>query len=257
MRHRPVRDIAALILRHTYGTVTAVTADGSSLTLSKDFPVLPVTSPETAVASALMLQVQADGTNGTLFYDVDAQTRAVVHDFAAEASTLSGKYVRSRGPLPAERHPRGRAGMGQQRLQQGMAESGRTRGPRGCGQRPHLRHERIRTLDPVTVNANTEFFFRTPANAQADATPIATGTAFLATQDLVRGFKVHVSVVDPLATPMVAQTIDIENATYAGRISNAELHGIHLHAQLRARHRRLCRQPQLHLLQHRQRSRCQ
>ena len=33
---------------------------------------------------------------------------------------------------------------------------------------------------PVAVDANTQFFFRTPANAQADATPIATGTAFLA-----------------------------------------------------------------------------
>src|SRR5262249_53320540 len=55
-----------------------------------------------------------------------------------------------------------------------------------------------------------------------DATPIATGTAFLAAHDLVRGFKVHVSVVDPLATPMVAQSIDIETAAYAGRISNAD-----------------------------------
>jgi hypothetical protein len=42
---------------------------------------------------------------------------------------------------------------------------------------------------------------------------------------LVRGFKVHVSAVDPLATPMVAQTIDIENATYAGRVSNANSTG--------------------------------
>ena len=47
----------------------------------------------------------------------------------------------------------------------------------------------------------------------ADATPIGTGTAFLANHDLVRGFKVHVSVVDPLATPLVAQTIDIETAS--------------------------------------------
>ena len=48
VRHRPVHDIAALVLRHTYGTVTGVAADGSSLTISKDFPVLPVTNPETA-----------------------------------------------------------------------------------------------------------------------------------------------------------------------------------------------------------------
>ena len=77
----------------------------------------------------------------------------------------------------------------------------------------------------VTVDDNTQFFFRTPANALADATPIGTGTAFLAAEDLVRGFKVHVSVVDPLATPLVAQSIDIETAAYAGRISNADTTG--------------------------------
>src|SRR5262249_48732332 len=55
----------------------------------------------------------------------------------------------------------------------------------------------------------------------ADATPIGTGAKFLSAENLVRGFKVHVSVVDPLATPLVAQTIDIETAVYAGRISSA------------------------------------
>jgi hypothetical protein len=37
----------------------------------------------------------------------------------------------------------------------------------------------------------------------------------------VRGFKVHVSVVDPLANPLVADTVDIETAMYSGRISAA------------------------------------
>src|ERR1035437_2399409 len=56
---------------------------------------------------------------------------------------------------------------------------------------------------PLTVNANTQFFFRTPWNAVLDATPIATGTGFLTAHNLVRGFKVHVSVVDPLQVPLV------------------------------------------------------
>jgi hypothetical protein len=73
----------------------------------------------------------------------------------------------------------------------------------------------------VSVDANTQFFFRTPQNALSDATPIGTGTSFLANHDLVRGFKVHVAVVDPLATPLVAQTVDIENAGYSGLISGA------------------------------------
>jgi hypothetical protein len=78
---------------------------------------------------------------------------------------------------------------------------------------------------PVTlaVDANTQFFFRTPANAVSDATPIGTGPAFLA--NIVRGFKVHVSVDDPLAAPLVAQTVDIEIARYDGAISNATTTG--------------------------------
>lgn len=73
---------------------------------------------------------------------------------------------------------------------------------------------------PVTVDANTQFFFRQPQDALADATPIATGTGFLAAKNLVRGFKVHVGVADITAVPMVAQTVDIEIAKYDGLISS-------------------------------------
>ena len=38
--------------------------------------------------------------------------------------------------------------------------------------------------------------------------------------NLVRGFKVHATVVDPLATPLVAQNIEIETARYDGAISS-------------------------------------
>jgi hypothetical protein len=72
---------------------------------------------------------------------------------------------------------------------------------------------------PITVDANTQFFFRAPQDGLADATPIATGTGFLAAKNLVRGFKVHVGVVDPLSVPLVAQTVDIEIAKYDGLIS--------------------------------------
>jgi hypothetical protein len=75
------------------------------------------------------------------------------------------------------------------------------------------------------VNASTQFFFRTPGAAVADATPIATGIAFLTAHNLVRGFKVHASVVDPLAAPLVAQTIDIESARYDSVISAATANG--------------------------------
>ncbi|MFX5574720.1 hypothetical protein ABTD77_19975, partial [Acinetobacter baumannii] len=43
---------------------------------------------------------------------------------------------------------------------------------------------------------------------------------FAVAKNLVRGFKVHVQAVDPLATPMVAKSIDIETAAYEGRITS-------------------------------------
>ena len=69
---------------------------------------------------------------------------------------------------------------------------------------------------PVLVDASTQFFFQS-ANAAADATPIGTGLTFL--KNLHRGFKVHVSVVDPLAKTWVADTIEVEIARFDGAIT--------------------------------------
>jgi hypothetical protein len=70
---------------------------------------------------------------------------------------------------------------------------------------------------PLTIDANTLFYFRTPSKAQTDANSIGQGPAFLS--NLVRGFKVHCSVVDPLAASFVASSIDIEIARYDGAIT--------------------------------------
>src|SRR5579872_2157767 len=50
LRHRPVPDITKLILRDLYGTVTTVSS--SSLTITKDYPVEPAKTPETAMQSS-------------------------------------------------------------------------------------------------------------------------------------------------------------------------------------------------------------
>ncbi len=221
VRHRPVYDIAHLVLRHTYGTVGSVASDGSSFTMTKDYPALPITNPETAVAGNQALQIQADATNGTLFFDVDAKTKSLVKDFTADASTLTGKYVRvaaryqENGTLVAVR-----VWASSSFNSVWLSPEGHVAHVDSANDIIEVANEQGKAT-PVLINDSTQFFFRTPANAQADATPIATGTGFLANQDLVRGFKVHVSAVDPLATPLVAQTIDIETATYSGRISNA------------------------------------
>jgi Domain of unknown function (DUF4382) len=219
VRHRRIRDITRLILRHTYGTVTGVSTDDSSITITKDFPVEPPTNPETAVTTSQSLTILADATNGTIFYDVDAKTNVTIKNFSTVASILVGRYVRvaaryqSNGSLVAVR------------MWAANAFNNVWISPEG-----HVLHvdttndivvvqNELGAEVPLQVDNNTLFFFRTPWNAVTDSTPIGQGTSFLANKDLVRGFKIHASVVDPLAAPLVAQTIDIEIARYDGGIS--------------------------------------
>src|ERR1700690_3339998 len=91
VRHHPLGDISRLVLRHMYGDVTAISSDSSSITITKEFPTLPVVSPETAVASPQSLQILADATNGTIFYDVDAKKRTPITSFSGESS-LVGRF---------------------------------------------------------------------------------------------------------------------------------------------------------------------
>jgi hypothetical protein len=224
VRHHPLRDLPRLVLRHTYGSVTAVAADNSSITITKEFPTEPALSPETSVASTQSLQVLADATNGTIFYDVDAKTRNVIKDFSAETS-LIGKSVRvaarysENGTLVATR-----VWASSQFNSVWLSPEGHVLHVNTGTNVVTVAGESGRGVDLV-VDANTQFFFRQPDNGLADAMPIATGTAFLADHDLVRGFKVHASVVDPLATPLVAQSIDIEVAKYDGKISAPDMSG--------------------------------
>ncbi|HMK21206.1 MAG TPA: DUF4382 domain-containing protein [Terriglobales bacterium] len=219
LRHRPIRDVAWLVLRHTYGTVTSVATDGSSITFSKDYAVYPPTNPETAVQTSLSLTALADSTNGTLFYDMDAKTVSTLTSFSSLAGSLNGKFVRvaaryqENGTLVAVR-----------------VWASSTFNTVWISPEGHVLHVNTATNVmvvenedglpiPITVDSDTEFFFRQPQDALADATPIATGTGFLAAKNLVRGFKVHVGVKDVLAVPLHAETVDIELAKYDGLIS--------------------------------------
>jgi hypothetical protein len=224
VRHHPLHDLAWLVLRHMYGDVTAIASDNSSITITKEFPTEPVVTPETAVAGAQSLQILADATNGTIFYDVDAKTRTVIKDFSSEAS-VNGKFVRvaaryqEDGTLVATR-----IWASSQFNNVWLSPEGHVLHVNTSTDVMTVENESGRGVDLV-VDANTQFFFRQPQNALADATPIGTGTGFLTSNDLVRGFKVHASVVDPLATPLVAQTVDIEVAEYDGKISAPTMTG--------------------------------
>ena len=216
LRHHPIRNVAWLVLRHMYGTVASV--GSTSITINKDYPVYPATNPETAIQSSQMLTILADSTNGTLLYDMDAKTVTTVKDFS-NSSSLNGKFVRVAARYQQD------GTLVAVRVWASSAFNTVWLNPEG-----HVLHVNSTTdvmvvqgedggAIPVTVDANTQFFFRQPQDALADATPIATGTGFLAAKNLVRGFKVHVGVADVAAVPLVAKTVDIEIAKYDGWIS--------------------------------------
>ncbi len=221
VRRHPIADIAHLVLREMYGNVTAVASDGSSITMTRDVPTLPVVNPEVPVSTGQSLTIQADAANGTIFYDVDAKTSTTITSFSSEASSLVGRYVR----LTARYQENGT--LTAVRVWASGDFNKLYSSPEG-----HVLHVNTATDTivvesaagapvPIAVDSATQFFFRQPADPAADGTPIGTGPSFLTSEDLVRGFKVHVSVVDPLASPLVAQSVDIETAAYSGQISNA------------------------------------
>lgn len=222
-RH-PIGDITRLVLRHTYGNVMSVASDGSSITITKDLPAFPISNPETAVATSQQLTILADSTNGTLFYDVDARTSVSLTSFASE-SNLTGRYVR----IAARYQEDGTLVATRVWASNTFADVWLSPEGHVVNVNPNTDVITVTNEDgvgvPLQVDASTQFFFRQPWSAVADATPIGTGTSFLGSQNLVRGFKVHASVVDPLATPLVAQSIDIEAASYSGAISQANSTG--------------------------------
>ncbi|MGB8493664.1 MAG: DUF4382 domain-containing protein [Candidatus Acidiferrum sp.] len=221
VRHRRIFDRTRLILRHSYGTVTSVSSDNTSLSFTKDYPVYPPTNPETAIASSHTLSVLADNANGTLFYDLDAKTHSTIHDFSTIASSIVGKYIRVAARYQVD------GSLVAVRLWASSSFNSVWISPEG-----HVLHVNAGTATlvvenelglpvPLSIVSTTNFYFRTPAKAESDANAIGQGPAFLS--NLVRGFKVHASVVDPLAVPLVAESVDIEIARYDGTISASNL----------------------------------
>jgi hypothetical protein len=227
LRHHPLHDLSGLVLRHMYGDVTSLASDNGSIMVTKEFPVEPAVSPETAIATSQSLQIMIDSTNGTIFYDVDAKSHSVIKDFSSE-SNLPGKSVRVAARYQED------GTLVATRIWASSQFNNVWLSPEGHVLHVDAGNNIVTVADEsgggvdLTVDANTQFFFRQPQNPAADAAPIATGTAFLANHELVRGFKVHASVVDPLATPLIAQTIDIETAVYDGKISAPSADGFTL-----------------------------
>jgi hypothetical protein len=232
VRHHLVKDLTRLLLRHTLGQVTAISTDDTTMTITKDFATYPVPAPggtEAPIASNISLNILADSesANPTIFYDLDAGTKTPITSFSSVATTLPGKYVRV-----AARYQAGGT-LVAVRIWASTSFQKVWVGPEGHVVHVNTATDVMSVNDengnpiPISIGSNTQFYFRTPQTALADATPIGTGASFFdgttpgGLPNLARGFKVHVSVIDPLAVPMVADTVDIEIARYDGAITAA------------------------------------
>lgn len=229
VHHKPVADLTRLVLRHLYATAGVVSSDNTTLTVTRDMPTLPIVSPETFTSGTQSLGIKADAANGTLFYDMDAGTRTTIKDYSSVAATLAkqpnlrvaARYQQD-GTLVATRiwssatfnkvfvSPEGHVLHVDTTAGTGFLVDNADGKPTRIG-----------------VDSATQFFFRNPGTG-SDVTPIGVGPAFLTSHELARGFKVHVTPVDALAAPMVAQTVDIEAAPYEGRIGNVSSAGFTL-----------------------------
>lgn len=218
VRRRHVGDLRWLVLRQGYGTVQSV--NGGSFTMLRDFPVVPASNPEGEITGTTQLTINVDPTNGTILYDVDNQdAHTVVNtDFP---STLSGMFVRvaaryqEDGSLTAVR-----VWYSGSFAKVWLSPEGHVLSVDDTAGVMTVESEDGAPV-PITIGPNTLFYFRAPQSPSADAASIGQGPGFLASGDIVRGFKVHVSPVDVLANPLVADTVDIEMAGYSGTVSNA------------------------------------
>lgn len=241
VHHHPIGDITHFLLRDIYGTVSSVSGDGSSMTITKDYPVEPPTNPETAIASSQSLTIKADTNSnvGMLFYNLDvSHTPQTIFSFSTVSSVLTaGEFVR----VAARYQTDGRYAV---RIWASSSFDKIWQNPEG-----HVLHVNTTTnVISVTteadnpgftggasanlnrqvtganhvdlqVTAATKFYFRAPASDTSDSEVIGTGTAFLS--NVKRGFKVHV-LADPTTSPLPdAVTVDIEVARFDGQISNA------------------------------------
>ena len=210
---KAISDITSLALRQMYGTLGSVSTDGKSITITLDYPTEPVTDPETAVSTPQQLTILADSGNGTELYDVDAGSSMTASNFAALAGLSPGRYLRIAARYQAD------GSLVATDIWVSDGFSGVWAGPEG----------HVTQVDAAAGTLSVEDESGDPVRVQTDAstefdyhgTPIATGSAFLATGHIVRGFEVHVSPRTGTSGPMVAQSIDIESALFWGAISNS------------------------------------
>lgn len=221
VRHHQIRDLTRLVLRRVYGTVTGVTTGTGGvpaglLSIDKDFAVLPPTNPETATPSTQSLNISADSVNGTIVYDLDSPgTPGTVVTSFASATVPSNDYVRiaarfqEDGTLVAVR-----VYYSSKFNTVWLNPEGHVLAVDATSNTIWVTNE-LGGAVAVSVNSSTAVYLHN------GSTSIGAATTLLAAQQIVRGFKVDVSVANVLNVPLLAQSINIETAAFGGAISNA------------------------------------
>ncbi len=223
VHHHPWPDVTKLVLRHMYGQVSAVAQNNASITVNHAYPVHPITSPETAIVdSDNSMTVEADATNGTLFFDLDnSSSPSTIMNFSTIAGVLPNLFVR----IAARYQQDGT--LVATRIYASSSFDKIWQNPEG-----HVLHVNtsshtmwVTTDDGkaknIAIGPNTSFYF------QSSNTAIGTGTAFFdgispgGVPILGRGFEVDVTI-DPLSTaaPPTALSVEIDSARYNGAISS-------------------------------------
>jgi Domain of unknown function (DUF4382)/Domain of unknown function (DUF5666) len=211
----PVTRVTDLVLRHLYGSAASVSTDNKSVTIGRELPTLPITSPETAVSLGLSTTVWVDGAHGTLYYDLDTSTTpTTLTDFSSVAGGIVGKQLR----IEARYQPDG--SLVATRVFAAGSFVTVWRSPEGHVLRVDAAHNAFTVTgedgSPTVLSVDDSTQFIVP-NQAADAAPIGTGSAFLS--QLHRGFKVHVTT--DVANSSLARLVEIEAAAFSGRIANA------------------------------------
>ena len=208
IHHKPHGALHQVYLRRHRGEVVSVAPDGTSMALH--------------TLHGAELTLQADGTNQTLFYDLDAAPVSPSASGTVPGNLTAGKFVRATARFQADGSlwaVRVWYSADAAKLPQWL--------PEGHVQSVNSTTHTFRVLNeegvpvPISVDSGTQFFF------QGGVTPIGTGTAFLA--NLGRNFKVGVTVADPLAVPLVATAVDIERGVFEGDVTGADATGFSYH----------------------------
>ena len=203
-RHAPAATMDKYYLRRHRGTVTSVAADGSSFTMLTEhgqtltiladttsptlfynLDVTPVTAVDSTTVPATVLGAGADAVECTARYQADGTLNAVRVWYTAAANASK---------LPTYR-------------------------PEGHIAKVDVANGFIYVLDSagnakqIAVGTGTKWFFK--GNTGTDISAGA-GAPFLSNID--RYFKVNLTV-NPLVTPPMAATVDIQRAVFEGQIS--------------------------------------